>query len=65
MKRFTGRLKFYNPGQEFGFIIKKTTLEDIFFHLSDMEGAGITAQQLQENKNLYFSFEELDYMGIY
>lgn len=62
-KRFTGRLKFYNPENEFGFIIKTNTLEDIFFHLTDMEAVGITAKRLLEDKNLFFSFEELEYMG--
>lgn len=61
--RFTGRLKFYNAELEFGFIIKSKTLEDIFFHLTDMEAVGITAIKLQEDKNLFFSFEELEYMG--
>jgi cold shock CspA family protein len=61
--RFTGRLKFYNPENEFGFIIKTKTLEDIFFHLTDMEAVGITATKLLEDKNLFFSFEELEYMG--
>jgi len=56
-------LKFYNPENEFGFIIKTNTLEDIFFHLTDMEAVGITAKRLLEDKNLFFSFEELEYKG--
>ena len=63
--RYTGRLKFYNQDQQFGFIIKTDTLEDIFFHLTDMEAFGITAKKLVEEKNLFFSFEELEYMGNY
>jgi cold shock CspA family protein len=49
--------------KEFGFIIKTNTLEDIFFHLTDMEAVGITKKRLLEDKNLFFSFEELEYMG--
>lgn len=28
-----------------------------------MEAVGITAKRLLEDKNLFFSFEELEYMG--
>ena len=45
-ERIYGTLKFYNEGAKFGFLIKETNKEDIFFHLTDMENSGISQEIL-------------------
>ena len=41
-KRFTGRLKFFDEGKNYGFIIMDSDESDIFVHYDDLQKAGIT-----------------------
>ena len=61
--RHNGKLKFFNEKKSFGFIIRDDDLSNIFFHLSDMESAGISANFLNSHKNQRFSFIEMLYKG--
>jgi cold shock CspA family protein len=61
--RFVGKLKFVNEKNKYGFLVKELDGSDVFFHLSDMENAGITSEILLKNKDLRFSFAELKYIG--
>ena len=58
----TGKLKFFNDTKKFGFLIKKSKKE-VFFHLTDMEEAGISSDKLKSTKNLEFRFKEVLYKG--
>jgi cold shock CspA family protein len=61
--RYIGRLKFVNEKNKYGFIVKELDGADVFFHLSDMENAGISCDMLLKNKDLRFTFSELKYIG--
>lgn len=41
-ERFTGRLKFFDDGKNYGFIIMDADESDIFVHYDDLQKAGIT-----------------------
>lgn len=41
-KRYTGRLKFFDEGKNYGFIIMDSDESDIFVHYDDLQKAGIT-----------------------
>lgn len=61
--RYIGKLKFVNEKNKYGFIVKELDGADVFFHLSDMENAGISCEMLLKNKDLRFTFSELKYIG--
>ena len=57
-EKLTGKLKFFNPDEKFGFLIKDDDQTDIFFHLTDMENSGIFKEILMGEKScLKPSFE--------
>jgi len=61
--RYIGKLKFVNEKNRYGFLVKELDGADVFFHLSDMENAGISWEMLLKNKDLRFTFSELKYIG--
>lgn len=50
-ERLTGKFKFFNPENEFGFLIKDVDQSDLFFHLTDMENSGIVKEILTGEKS--------------
>lgn len=50
-KRYTGRLKFFDDGKNYGFIIMDSDESDIFVHYDDLQKAGITKEVIKALKN--------------
>jgi cold shock CspA family protein len=48
--RYTGRLKFFDEGKNFGFIVMDEDGSDIFVHYDDLARAGISRELLKEAK---------------
>ena len=46
-ERFTGKLKFFDPHKNYGFIIMDMDGSDIFVHFDDLSRAGITKDFLR------------------
>jgi hypothetical protein len=42
LKRYTGRLKFFDDARNYGFIIMDSDESDIFVHYDDLQKAGIS-----------------------
>lgn len=61
--RYLGRIKFIDEKNQYGFIIKEADGTDIFFHLSDLELVNLPIKTMQEEKELRYSFAELEYIG--
>ncbi|CDW91134.1 cold-shock dna-binding domain containing protein [Stylonychia lemnae] len=66
--RVTGRLKFFNEGQSYGFIVSDIDGKDLFFHFDDMKKTNLSKQFLKDAKNRFivrFSFKVMGYYGKY
>lgn len=66
--RVTGRLKFFNEGQSYGFIVSDIDGKDLFFHYDDMKKTNLSKQFLKDAKNRFivrFSFKVMGYYGKY
>lgn len=66
--KVTGRLKFFNEAQSYGFILSDIDAKDIFFHFDDMKKTSLSRQFLKEAKNKYivrFQFKVMGYFGKY
>lgn len=66
--RVTGRLKFFNEGQSYGFIVSDIDAKDLFFHYDDMKKTNLSKQFLKDAKNRFivrFSFKVMGYYGKY
>ena len=62
----SGKLKFFNLFQKFGFFVSDKDGSDVFFHFDDAIKNWITAEFLQMthfNPNIRFSFQILYYYG--
>jgi cold shock CspA family protein len=66
--KVTGRLKFFNEGASYGFILSDIDNKDIFFHFDDMKKTSLSKQFLKEAKNKFivrFQFKVMGYFGKY
>jgi cold shock CspA family protein len=66
--KVTGRLKFFNEAQSYGFILSDIDAKDIFFHFDDMKKTALSKQFLKDAKNKYivhFQFKVMGYFGKY
>jgi cold shock CspA family protein len=45
--RYTGRLKFFDEGKNYGFIVLDTDNSDVFVHADDLQKVGITKEFLR------------------
>ena len=64
----TGRLKFFNEGQSYGFILSDSDSKDLFFHYDDMKKTNLSKQFLKDAKNRFivkFQFKVMGYYGKY
>ena len=63
-KKQTGTLKFYSKAQQYGFIIKDSDAQDIFFHFSDvdLDTVNFDAEQQLFKPYQRFQFIELKYI---
>ncbi len=66
--KVTGRLKFFNEGQAYGFIVSDIDGKDLFFHFDDMKKTNLSKQFLKDAKNRFivrFQFKVMAYYGKY
>jgi cold shock CspA family protein len=66
--KVTGRLKFFNEGQNYGFIVSDIDGKDLFFHFDDMKKTNLSKQFLKDAKNRFivrFLFKVMAYYGKY
>ena len=66
--RVTGRLKFFNESQNYGFIVSDIDGKDLFFHFDDMKKTNLSKQFLKDAKNRFivrFLFKVMNYYGKY
>eukprot|EP00349_Pseudokeronopsis_sp_Brazil_P011481 CAMPEP_0202977618 /NCGR_PEP_ID=MMETSP1396-20130829/84356_1 /ASSEMBLY_ACC=CAM_ASM_000872 /TAXON_ID= /ORGANISM="Pseudokeronopsis sp., Strain Brazil" /LENGTH=157 /DNA_ID=CAMNT_0049716399 /DNA_START=1678 /DNA_END=2151 /DNA_ORIENTATION=+ len=66
--KVTGRLKFFNEGQNYGFIVSDIDGKDLFFHYDDMKKTNLSKQFLKDAKNRFivrFQFKVMAYYGKY
>ena len=66
--KVTGRLKFFNEGQSYGFILSDVDQKDLFFHFDDMKKTNLSKQFLKDAKNRFivrFQFKVMAYYGKY
>lgn len=66
--KVTGRLKFFNEGQSYGFIMSDIDGKDLFFHFDDMKKTNLSKQFLKDAKNRFivrFQFKVMGYYGKY
>ena len=66
--KVTGRLKFFNEGQGYGFILSDIDQKDLFFHYDDMKKTNLSKQFLKDAKNRFivrFQFKVMAYYGKY
>ena len=66
--KVTGRLKFFNEGQAYGFIVSDIDGKDLFFHYDDMKKTNLSKQFLKDAKNRFivrFQFKVMAYYGKY
>lgn len=64
----TGRLKFFNEGQNYGFVLSDIDNKDIFFHFDDMKKTNLSKQFLKDAKNRFIvrlQFKVMAYYGKY
>ncbi len=63
----TGRLKFFDELQQYGFFILDTDGSDLFVHYDDLLKSGVTLNVLQEAKvyDYRFAFQCMSYYGKY
>ena len=52
----TGTVKWYNPSKRFGFLKPDDGANDVFIHISAVEGAGL--QSLDENQRIQYDLAE-------
>ena len=67
-KRFTGKLKFFDEGKNYGFLVMDEDGSDIFVHYDDLSLAKISKEHLRAVKNglvMRFSFSCMQYIGKY
>jgi hypothetical protein len=68
-QRYTGRLKFFDEGKSYGFIVMDDDGSDIFVHYDDLHKANITKELLKSSKSggnsIRLSFSCLEYIGKY
>ena len=67
-KRFTGRLKFFDETQNYGFFVLDIDNSDLFVHFEDLRKAGLNKEFLKairENSAIKFSFNCVTYYGKY
>lgn len=64
---FTGRIKFFDSAQNYGFFTLDGDGSDLFVHYEDFLKAGICKEHIQVAKaiNTRFSFQKIDYYGKY
>lgn len=64
---YTGRIKFFDLTQKYGFFVLDCNGSDLFVHYADFLKAGMTEDQIQIAKamNIRFSFQKVDYYGKY
>jgi len=63
---FTGKIKFFNENNEFGFLTCDQDGADVFFHYDDAKKLKLTKKFLRhanEKHVLIFKFKTLDYLG--
>ena len=63
----TGRLKFFDETQQYGFFILDSDGTDLFVHYDDLVKSGITLVVLQQAKiqDYHFAFQCMSYYGKY
>lgn len=63
----TGRIKFFDSAQNYGFFILDKDGSDLFVHYDNFLKAGITKEhiQLARAMNMHFSFHKVTYYGKY
>ena len=63
------RLKFFDEGKNYGFIIMDADESDIFVHCDDLQKAGINKERVRSYKQsegaIRFSFKVMSYFGKY
>ncbi len=67
-RRYTGRLKFFDEGKNYGFIIMDDDSSDIFVHFDDIQKAGISREVLRGAKTgqvIRLQFSCMNYIGKY
>jgi cold shock CspA family protein len=67
-KRLTGRLKFFDETQNYGFFVLDIDNSDLFVHFEDLRKAGLNKEFLKairENSAIKFSFNCVTYYGKY
>ncbi len=67
-KRLTGRLKFFDETQNYGFFVLDIDNSDLFVHIEDLRKAGLSKEFLKairENSAIKFSFNCVTYYGKY
>ena len=66
-----GRLKFFDEGKNYGFIIMDADESDLFVHFDDLQKAGISKEKIRAYKQVEgylmvrFSFKVMEYFGKY
>lgn len=66
--RYTGRLKFFDEGKNYGFIVMDDDGSDIFVHYDDLHKANINKEFLKSSKfgnSIRLSFNCMEYIGKY
>jgi len=66
--RYTGRLKFFDEGKNYGFIVMDDDGSDIFVHYDDLHKANINKEFLKSARfgnSIRLSFSCMDYIGKY
>lgn len=66
--RYTGKLKFFDEGKSYGFIVMDDDGSDIFVHYDDLHKANINKDALKSAKlgnSIRLSFSCLEYLGKY
>jgi len=61
----TGKLKFFDDAQQYGFFVLDRDGTDLFVHQDDLEKSGINIDSLQKYKDAHFSFHCMTYYGKY
>eukprot|EP01017_Pseudomicrothorax_dubius_P029060 TRINITY_DN3501_c0_g1_i7.p1 TRINITY_DN3501_c0_g1~~TRINITY_DN3501_c0_g1_i7.p1 ORF type:complete len:198 (+),score=56.46 TRINITY_DN3501_c0_g1_i7:467-1060(+) len=67
-ERYSGKLKFFDEGKNYGFIIMDQDGSDIFVHFDDLSKASVTKEMLRKTKDgleLKFTFSCMSYVGKY
>ena len=68
-KKFSGHLKFFDEGKNYGFFIIDEDKSDIFVHYDDLAKAKISKEMLKTIKHsrnlIKFAFNTISYIGKY